>query len=262
MRIRLLLFSLLLFFLFEQKAYADTIIVTSNADSGPGTLRDAINMANANGIATTDYIHFNISDLSLAGRRITLLSALPPLTSNLTIDGSTQPGSALGISDAKIELYVSYTSGLTEKLIQIINCSGVGIYGLKINNAIQRLGWHEDTYCLVIEKSTNVEIGGVGKGNVIINWTYAISGFCAPGFSNKDINIYSNFLGLNENGTTPEYNEHLIIMVRIENLNVGNLDPRTGNIMACSRKRVEISGTKGRILVASNKIGTDYSGIR
>jgi len=34
-------------------AFADTFIVTSNADSGPGTLREAITLANANGTDAT-----------------------------------------------------------------------------------------------------------------------------------------------------------------------------------------------------------------
>ena len=40
-------------------AFADTFTVTSNADSGPGTLREAITMANANGTAVADVINFN-----------------------------------------------------------------------------------------------------------------------------------------------------------------------------------------------------------
>jgi hypothetical protein len=41
-------------------AFADTCIVTSNADSGPGTLREAITLAYANGTSVTVDIRFNI----------------------------------------------------------------------------------------------------------------------------------------------------------------------------------------------------------
>jgi hypothetical protein len=41
-------------------ALATNFTVTSNADSGPGTLRDAIQQAAANGIGAGDVIGFNI----------------------------------------------------------------------------------------------------------------------------------------------------------------------------------------------------------
>ncbi len=41
-------------------ALAETFIVTSNADSGPGSLREAITLANLNGKTEIDLIHFNI----------------------------------------------------------------------------------------------------------------------------------------------------------------------------------------------------------
>lgn len=45
----------------------------------------------ANGSATADLTVFNIADQSRAGRTITLASMLPDLSSNLTIDATTQP---------------------------------------------------------------------------------------------------------------------------------------------------------------------------
>ncbi len=66
--------------------------VTNNFDSGPGSLRDAINQANAN--PGFDQIVFNISP---AGpHSITPLSQLPPLVdpNGVFIDGISQPGGA------------------------------------------------------------------------------------------------------------------------------------------------------------------------
>ena len=74
----------LIFFLFlsilSVRAFSAVFVVTSNADSGPGTLREAMTLAAANGSATKDYINFNLIDLSLAGRTITLLSQLPDVS--------------------------------------------------------------------------------------------------------------------------------------------------------------------------------------
>jgi len=99
---------LVLFFLFltlSLKAFPAVFTVTSNADSGPGTLRDALTLAAANGIITHDIIQFNFLDQSTAGRTITLVSQLPDVSSNLIIDGSTQSGVKFGVSDARVALF-------------------------------------------------------------------------------------------------------------------------------------------------------------
>src|SRR5437588_8971170 len=90
------------------RALSAIFVVTSNADSGPGTLRDALAQAAANGSATQDFINFN-----LAVPTITLLSALPAVSSNLVIDGSTQPGAAIGVNGAKVTLYAGINGGST-----------------------------------------------------------------------------------------------------------------------------------------------------
>ncbi len=64
------------------------IVVTSTADSGPGTLREAIFAANADGVPTP--ITF---DPSICPATITLSSALPALTD----PGDTSDGSACGV---------------------------------------------------------------------------------------------------------------------------------------------------------------------
>lgn len=83
---------------------ADTFTVTSNADSGPGSLREALTLAAANGSTVKDHIYFNLADKSEAGRAITLQTELPYLSSNLVIDATNQPGTTYGASDAKVML--------------------------------------------------------------------------------------------------------------------------------------------------------------
>lgn len=51
-------------------------MVTSNADAGSGTLKEALIKAAANGIADKDFIHFNLADHSESGKTITLLNQL------------------------------------------------------------------------------------------------------------------------------------------------------------------------------------------
>src|SRR3954451_14180263 len=67
---------------------AATLSVTNTANSGNGSLRQAIMDANTN--ASSDTIRFNISGTGV--KTINLTAALPPITSPVTIDGTTQSG--------------------------------------------------------------------------------------------------------------------------------------------------------------------------
>ncbi len=74
--------------------HALTVTVTNNLDSGPGSLRQAVVDVNAS-VDPSNRIHFNLTGAPPI--RITLTSAaLPPLTKQVTIDGTTQPGWAAG----------------------------------------------------------------------------------------------------------------------------------------------------------------------
>jgi len=79
---------LILGFILPLTAPASTFLVSSTADSGPGSLRQAILDANAHPGA--DSIVFNIPGLGL--HTISPSTALPTISDAVTIDGSTQPG--------------------------------------------------------------------------------------------------------------------------------------------------------------------------
>ncbi len=71
----------------EDRRLFATFVVTTAADSGAGSLRDAITKANKSSDA--DVIKFNIGS---GLKTITPTSALPMLKYAVTIDGTTQPG--------------------------------------------------------------------------------------------------------------------------------------------------------------------------
>src|SRR5438105_1177721 len=71
-------------------AHAATFTVINTADSGAGSLRQAI--TDANGTAGADMIAFNIPGAGV--HTITPLTTLPPITHPVTIDGETQPGAS------------------------------------------------------------------------------------------------------------------------------------------------------------------------
>ena len=94
---------------------ANTYTVTTTADSGAGTLRQAILDANAN--AGPDTIAFNIAGSGV--HTITLASALAPITSPVTIDGYTQAGASANTHP--------FGQGLNTVLrIQVTGGAGVG----------------------------------------------------------------------------------------------------------------------------------------
>ena len=197
---RLLLLLLLFFIAFDAKAAVFT--VTSNADSGPGTLREALTLAAANGVAEKDYIYFNLPDLSEAGRTITLLTVLPDVSSNLIIDGSTQPGSKLAIGGGKVVIALTKFAYLnTPKTVvagfTIYQQKNVEIYGFKIiefNNAY----YNSLAGGVFIADSQNIQIGSPGKGNWISDCESSIFSRDVLGeytnINNSDITIQSNFI--------------------------------------------------------------------
>lgn len=118
-----------------------TIFVTSTADSGPGTLRQAI--ITANGVAEGATIGF-----ALAGSQvptINLLSPLPPLTGTITIDGTTQgtkPGLAAIVTPQATGLVELNGQNLIPDAV-IIQSQSNDVRGLVINrsgNGIQLTG--------------------------------------------------------------------------------------------------------------------------
>jgi len=86
------------------------LIVTNTNDSGTGSLRAAIEFANAN--SAEDNIIFNIS--GTGPHVITLATNLPDITDDdVSIDGITQPGATCGTT-------TNATGGITDRLLQII----------------------------------------------------------------------------------------------------------------------------------------------
>jgi gliding motility-associated-like protein len=197
---RLCLTNLLLLLPFA--LFANVFTVTTNSNTGPASLREAITLANAN-VSSTDTIKFNIPDLSETGRTILLNSELPYITSNLTIDGTTQPGSAFGNSKAKIKVKpgTGYPTTLTSAIFFIWNQQSTGdavnvsIFGMYITDTYVT-GQNSRNGIRAIQ-SLNLKIGGIDKGNVISGFE---TGIYLSTASNRNALIEYNWIGLNANG--------------------------------------------------------------
>ena len=206
--------SLLLFFFIlflSLKANSAIFVVTSNADSGPGTLRDALTQAAANGNNERDYINFNLPDLSLAGRTIKLLSNLPAINSDMIIDGSTQPGAALSVNGAKVVIGGNYYDPnyyINYFLIENVNyfeMDGLVIKGFfsqpyRDLTGVQTL--------IIAGHNKSINLGQPGKGNVIYDCSEAIECAVGEGFyfpqksSTETFTMKNNFIGIEEDGVT------------------------------------------------------------
>jgi gliding motility-associated-like protein len=262
MRFSSFFIGLLLFFLTINLAKGETFVVSSNADAGPNTLRDALTRAAANGNAETDQILFNLATAQLADRTITLLSALPEITSNLIIDGSSQPSPQLGISGAKVIINADKNSKFSIFIINKQDIS-VEIYGLKLYKAPLALAFQfEIAYGISINTKSKVTIGAPGKGNVIC-------GFWAGIFGNLgDGKIQSNFIGVLEDGNTAAANLKGIIGRQrydyLENALIGGEQKNEGNVISGCETGISFdtpatSGTDETITIINNSIGTNFS---
>ena len=250
----------LLFLICSLFALATTFTVTTNADSGPGSLRDAINQAAANG-AGPNLIVFNIADQSRAGRTITLASTLPNLPSNTTIDGTSQPGTAFGISNAGIIITdVSTTDHFY--YFDIHGVDNIQIYGLFLQSISNYWG-------INILQCNDVKIGVPGKGNIFQGFQTAlvISNSTAEPFTTKNITIQSNIMGTDESGTSAsaaELNGINIWTLDVTNLQIGGLNPGEGNLMNQTDLPLEYSTIDkldyGYLNIQGNKEGTDVTG--
>ncbi|NJN16318.1 MAG: family 16 glycosylhydrolase [Oscillochloris sp.] len=108
----------------------DAVTVTSTADSGPGSLRQALADVCRGGVITFDP--------SLAGATISLASELNA-TTNLTIDGSAAPGLTLSGGDSVRVLVVEAGAAVTLRRLIISDGYGFQLGGALIVNGQLRL---------------------------------------------------------------------------------------------------------------------------
>lgn len=266
--------------------YTQTITVTSNADSGPGTLRAAIQAIPI--IRTNPYvIRFNLTgDMSTdVFRTVRLKSQLPNIPSNVMIDGSSQvAGGTLGASGAKVIIEpedVSFLSSFTSCFTIGSNTStdvqttDVEIYGLYIkdfaritnvqNTNIQASG-------IVIDaRAKKIRIGAPGKGNVISGNQNGIAIRNVTSYFTinpiTDINIQSNIIGLHYDGVTAKTNLNGINAVDFREgaITIGGDNPGDGNVISANKINIDLRGTsigsnRFGINIVNNNIGSDING--
>jgi titin len=264
--------------------------VTNVADSGAGSLRQAI--LNANAHAAADRITFNIAGAGL--HSIHLLSALPNITLPVVIDGYTQPGSAPNTLDCdnnavlNIELEGSAagfnTNGLTivaansivrGLIINRFGASGINLSGggaawnyiegdfIGTNAAGTAGQGNRDGVLLNAGAHDNV-IGGFTNGtrNVISGNVLGGVVLFDPGTNNNE--VVGNFAGTNKQGTAsvPNGRDGVVIFNSSQNNHIGGAAPGAGNLLSGNNRdgvRIDNPGTTGNV-VQGNSIGTACGG--
>lgn len=262
---KIFLFFFLVYFVNNLKA--EVFIVTSNANAGSGTLREAINLAQANGTGEIDFIVFKILGNTILDFTIPLESELPMLSSNIVIDATTQPlfsGLILpnpNIRVSLIRVVNAYFSGL-----RLDNAKNIEIYGLSFSN------FKSDPTGAIDEKkagifllnTSDVIIGAPNKPNCFNN-NYAgiLSPYVIPRNDIVNIKISSNILGLGENGISAQPNETGIDLSFLKNSVIGGDTPEEGNLITANTiKGIALGGADGSIKIANNVIGLDNTFIK
>ncbi|WP_297696753.1 DUF2341 domain-containing protein, partial [uncultured Eudoraea sp.] len=248
-----------------------TYTVTSLNDSGAGSLREAIGLANTSGGADT--IEFGVAGT------ISLSSALPTIGEQLAIDGSTAPGYS---GDPVVEIDgtgvsgngLRFTSGADDSSVNALMITNFTGNGIQIDNGADGIAitgnWIGTTGTGttgdgnsnngINVQGANTVIGGTGAndGNVITN--NGNEGINLTGTGATGTLIQGNIIGLDPDGSTGTGNGDvgIALLSGSHNTTIGGTDPNARNIISMNFEGIEINSNNNTI--QGNYIGTDITG--
>ncbi|HUC33681.1 MAG TPA: right-handed parallel beta-helix repeat-containing protein, partial [Ilumatobacteraceae bacterium] len=224
-------------------AHAATFVVSTTADSGPGSLRQAI--ADANAAPGLDAISFAIPEAGVP--RISLATELPTVSDPATIDGTTQlPGASVELDGDATSSAVGLSitgGGSTVRGLVIggFDEAGILISGLGSNvvegnlvgtNVSGTQGRSPLAYGIEVSSSPANRIGGTspGSGNLVSGNLFGIFVHGSAAVGNV---IEGNFVGTNLSGTAAVPNSSTGIWILGASATVvGGADPAAGNVIA------------------------------
>ena len=264
----------------ERRLMPTTFVITTAADSGPGSLRAAILSVDAD--ATPDVIQFTIGT---GAQSIALTAALPTVTNSVTIDGTTQPGysgtplielNGAG-AGASVDGLVLSAGNSAVKALVVNRFSGSGIVLLGSNDVITGSYIGTDAAgavarpnaagVLIQGGATGDTVGGLtanpgtGAGNVISGNTGAGVTITDAGTAGNQ--VQGNLIGTDAGGTAPLANATygVLITTNAATNTIGGIAAGSRNIVSGNADTgVFISNTSGANFVRGNYIGTDVTG--
>ena len=256
-------------------------VVTTTADTGAGSLREAIAIADASGNSLTT-IGFDIPDTDFGysdgAWTISPASPLPEITAPVFLDGTTQPGftnTPLIVLDGTNA--GSTTSGLTIAagavgstirglVIDDFGADGISVQGSDITVAGNYLGVDFTGTIAkgngkgIVVSGANNTIGGTtaGAGNVI-------SGNVGDGLDIDGLNatgnlVAGNWIGTNPTGTGVVANiGDGVFIDQSAGDTIGGTVPAAANLISGNTSGIEISDSSSNY-IQGNMIGIDTTG--
>ncbi len=274
-------------------AGAATFTVTNTADSGPGSLRQAILGANAN--PGNDDIAFAIPAPGV--QTIVLASGLPPITQPVLIDGFTQPGATFNTNptgqglNASMLIQIDGTGAASEPCIQVFAGNDkllvMAIQGLVINRCpvgAIHVGTGGDGALIVgnyigTDPSGTSVPGPQGFGIRIVNALFVgiggslafernlISGHTDAGVVTDTaafLGVRGNLIGTNAAGTAALAGGPLadgLVLDVAASVVVGGADPASRNVISgVANRAIRVSNADASGSILGNFIGTDVTG--
>jgi hypothetical protein len=250
---------------FAGTARAAILTVTNTNDSGPGSLRQAI--LDANATAAPDEIRFNLG----ANKTITPATELPAITTQIDLNGTSQPGwsgkplveiNGANVAGSGIVVYAG-SSKVRGLVINRFGDRGIYVSGGDIN-VVQGNYIGTDVSGLValpngsegirLTDATNLnQIGGTSAAERNV-----ISGNAGNGIviSSGSLNsIVGNYIGTTADGNAALGNGSYAIRIFSANNYVGGLAAGAGNLISGNERGVSLEG--GGNALFGNTIGLD-----
>lgn len=252
---------------------AATFLVTTNADSGPGSLREAIQLANQT--SETDVINFAIGTGTV---EIVLQSALPTITQRLKIEGFSQP--PVDSTVPRVRLVGSQVPGGQGLRLNAPACVGTtcSVRGLQIVEfplegvLIERGLWTlrgnyigtdgttargntRDGIAVYAEQAT---IGGSGanEGNVISG-----NGYSGLALHSTGTVVEGNRIGTNAAGSVAVPNANIGIRLYSGYNQIGGYNAGSANLISGNaRDGIVVEEEAGENVIVGNRIGTRANG--
>lgn len=256
---------------------AGTFTVTSSADSGPGSLRQAL--LDANATVPGDTIAFSIP--GAPPFKITPTSSLPSVTSAVILDGTTQPGFA---GTPLIELDGSLAGlGVDGIFVATPGCIVRGLAVSGFNQAGIRLGSPNNLVeqCFVGTDITGTQVRGngfrgiwVSSGAFNLIRSNLVSGNLSHGIdlgTSGTNRLEHNFIGTDVTGTQPLGNREAGVFMSATSLGpplanrIGGTNANEGNTIAFNGmvgvfvSRSARNAILGNSIFANAGIGIDLS---
>lgn len=253
-------------------AHAATFTVTNTADSGLGSLRAAITLAN--GAPGADSIKFAIA--GTGAHTITLSSSIT-VSGPVTIDGTTQSGSsANNLTEGTNAVWmVVVTRPGSDILVFDAGSGGSTLRGISFDDCaaavrVRNGGGHTiagnsfaNSEDAIILESTSfgVAVGGISRANCnLINTS--VNGIALNSCSGAV--IQGNLIGTNAAGTAAAGNDDGIRLFNATNTLIGGIARNAGNVISGNTQfginDTASSNFTGGNRIEGNRIGTNAAG--